>query len=170
MLLLLFWYCRLSPSFCKLYHFLFLDLPSVKKQNVLDRYKFCQGRIKTYPRCHLDSSLSFAGEALRLYGIPTYPRQLTCVCTSQNTRKDSLSFDCALNGPFVRRYLARFSASRALCIVLCLTLSPHQRFTLNIIPPKMRCVKGFQKSFIKSFRKDEFMWQSVRVIISFCVF
>ena len=49
--------------------------------------------------------------------IQTYPRQVTPACSVAEYSVHN-TFDCALSGPFAKQFLTRFSAPRALCIVL----------------------------------------------------
>ena len=86
------------------------ELFNIKQKRPWQRYTLCQGRISTIIRgATLIHSMTCA-----LSGIPSYPRQLTCALTSQNTLWKA-TFDCALSGPFDNLFLVWFSASQTLC-------------------------------------------------------
>ena len=88
----------------------YLFLPFSREiKTPLTEQLLCQGRIKTYPRCHL----VFTALGRALCGIPVYPRQLTYAPTSQATKHRA--FHSALRGPFDNLFPIRIPASRTLC-------------------------------------------------------
>ena len=104
-----------------------------KNKNSLDRKGLCQGRIKPYPRCHLDSRL-----AVRLQD--TDISSATNVChTLQNTGRAPHAVDCTLRGPFDDLFLARFSPSRALWKALVAFISASTvcfiALIVSLLPP-----------------------------------
>ena len=62
--------------------------------------------------------------------------------TLQNTRCKS-TFDCTLRGPFAKQCLTRFTASRALCVVLCGFISASTVYDESSIPLLSRFVNMF---------------------------
>ena len=53
------------------------------------------------------------------------------------------AFDCTLRGPFAKQFLTRFSASRALCIVLDGFISASTVYYVNSITPPSDFVNSF---------------------------
>ena len=92
------------------HRFVIMVIPPETK-NAPDRELLsCQGRITTYPRCHL----VFAGDdPARLRDACTSPA--TDVCPHVAEYSGGSPFDCALGGPFDRLFLIRLSAARTLC-------------------------------------------------------
>ena len=76
------------------------------------RILLLQGRTKRafYPRCHLDSR-----PVPCAFGYRHIRGSNACPCVAEYSESDPPSFDCTLRGPFADLFLARFSASRALC-------------------------------------------------------
>ena len=104
----------------------------------------CQGRIKTYPRCHLDSHY-------HAHFQDTNIPQTINACPSV-AEYSPFGFDCTLRGPFAKQCLTRFTASRALCVVFRGVISASTVY-VEYITSFSRCQVLFAQNFFPKGKK-----------------
>ena len=90
---------------------------------------------------------------VRFSEILTYLWQLTYASNVAEYSEQTCSFDCALIGPFVRQFLTRLSAPRALCVILSY-FTPLQRFIISYYSTEYPICQYFFKNFWSFFRSN----------------